>query len=170
MDSIDRTLLQLLEADSRTPVKTLAAHVGLARSSVQARVRKLEETGVIRAYPIRISDPEPAEIEAYLWIRTGSATCAAIAPVVSKFEEVLQCRSISGDRDMVLLVRARTLESLAELRKLTEERGLSIIVISSEMEELLDVADRILVMRTGRVVAEFDPDASEDEIMFASVH
>ena len=37
------------------------------------------------------------------------------------------------------------------LRKLTEERGLSIIVISSEMEELLDVADRILVMHEGRV-------------------
>ena len=37
------------------------------------------------------------------------------------------------------------------LRKLTEERGLSIIVISSEMEELLDVADRILVMHEGQV-------------------
>ena len=35
------------------------------------------------------------------------------------------------------------------LRRLTEERGLSIIVISSEMEELLDVADRILVMHEG---------------------
>lgn len=116
MDAIDRTLLKLLEADSRTPVKTLAAHVGLARSSVQARVRKLEEGGVIRAYTIRVSDPDPAAIEAYLWIRTGSATCAAIAPVVSTFEEVLQCRSISGDRDMVLLVRARTLKDLAELR------------------------------------------------------
>lgn len=37
------------------------------------------------------------------------------------------------------------------LRRLTEERGLSIIVISSEMEELLDVADRILVMHEGNV-------------------
>jgi len=37
------------------------------------------------------------------------------------------------------------------LRRLTEERGLSIIVISSEMEELLDVADRILVMHEGSV-------------------
>ena len=37
------------------------------------------------------------------------------------------------------------------LRRLTEERGLSIIVISSEMEELLDVADRIIVMHEGRL-------------------
>jgi Lrp/AsnC family transcriptional regulator for asnA, asnC and gidA len=116
MDSIDRTLLQLLEADSRTPLKALAASVGLARSSVQARIRKLEEAGIIRAYTIRIDDPEPAHIEAYLWIRTGSATCATIAPVIAKIRDVLQCRSISGDRDMVLLVRCRTLEDLAILR------------------------------------------------------
>lgn len=116
MDSIDRTLLQLLEADSRTPLKALAASVGLARSSVQARIRKLEEAGIIRAYTIRIDDPEPARIEAYLWIRTGSATCATIAPAIAKIRDVLQCRSISGDRDMVLLVRCRTMEDLAILR------------------------------------------------------
>ncbi|GGG84934.1 ribose import ATP-binding protein RbsA [Salipiger pallidus] len=47
-------------------------------------------------------------------------------------------------------------EIQAVLRKLTEERGLSIIVISSEMEELLDVADRILVMHEGRVKGVVD--------------
>ncbi|VDC33629.1 sugar ABC transporter ATP-binding protein [Pseudogemmobacter humi] len=41
-------------------------------------------------------------------------------------------------------------EIQAVLRRLTEERGLSIILISSEMEEVLDVADRILVMHEGR--------------------
>ncbi|MFJ1293455.1 sugar ABC transporter ATP-binding protein [Paracoccus yeei] len=41
-------------------------------------------------------------------------------------------------------------EIQAVLRRLTEEQGLSIIMISSEMEEVLDVADRILVMHEGR--------------------
>ncbi|MDZ7907737.1 MAG: sugar ABC transporter ATP-binding protein [Gemmobacter sp.] len=41
-------------------------------------------------------------------------------------------------------------EIQAVLRRLTEEKGLSIILISSEMEEVLDVADRILVMHEGR--------------------
>ncbi|MFO1141428.1 MAG: sugar ABC transporter ATP-binding protein [Amaricoccus sp.] len=40
-------------------------------------------------------------------------------------------------------------EIQAELRRLTEDRGLSIVLISSEMEEVLDVADRILVMHMG---------------------
>lgn len=42
------------------------------------------------------------------------------------------------------------------LRRLTEERGLSIIVISSEMEELLDVADRIMVMHEGNLKGTVD--------------
>lgn len=41
-------------------------------------------------------------------------------------------------------------EIQAVLRRLTEEHGLSILMISSEMEEVLDVADRILVMHEGR--------------------
>lgn len=116
MDSIDQALLRLLEADSRTPLKTLAAEVGLARSSVQARLRKLEEAGIIRGYTVRLGASDAEQVEAYLWITTGSANCAAIAPVLSRLEGVVRCRSISGDRDMVLLVRAGSLQAVAELR------------------------------------------------------
>lgn len=52
------------------------------------------------------------------------------------------------------------------LRRLTEERGLSIIVISSEMEELLDVADRILVMHEGQVKGVVDrQDATQEGLL-----
>ncbi|MEQ8922496.1 MAG: sugar ABC transporter ATP-binding protein [Marinovum algicola] len=52
------------------------------------------------------------------------------------------------------------------LRRLTEENGLSIIVISSEMEELLDVADRILVMHEGRVKGIVDRcDATQEGLL-----
>jgi ribose transport system ATP-binding protein len=42
-------------------------------------------------------------------------------------------------------------EIQALLRRLTEERGLSIVLISSELEEVLDISDRILVMHEGRM-------------------
>ena len=52
------------------------------------------------------------------------------------------------------------------LRRLTEERGLSIIVISSEMEELLDVADRIIVMHEGRLKGIVDrSDATQQGLL-----
>ena len=58
----------------------------------------------------------------------------------------------------------------AEIRRLADE-GKAVIVISSYLPEILAVADRILVARTGRIVAEFDAaDATQDKILYAAVH
>lgn len=45
---------------------------------------------------------------------------------------------------------------LGALRQTAAEDGLAVVIVSSELEELLAVADRILVMRDGRIVAEHD--------------
>ncbi|HVH33387.1 MAG TPA: AsnC family transcriptional regulator, partial [Tahibacter sp.] len=50
IDAKDRQLLELLYRNARLPLKTIAARVGLARSSVRERVAKLESSGVIRGY------------------------------------------------------------------------------------------------------------------------
>ena len=56
------------------------------------------------------------------------------------------------------------------INKLADE-GLAIVVISSYLPEILNLSDRILVCRSGRVVEEFSPDeATEEKIMFAAVH
>ena len=51
------------------------------------------------------------------------------------------------------------------------DAGVAVVVISSYLPEILALADRILVARGGRVVAEFSSDeATEEKIMFAAVH
>jgi ABC-type sugar transport system ATPase subunit len=58
----------------------------------------------------------------------------------------------------------------AEIRRLADE-GKAVVVISSYLPEILAVSDRILVARTGRIVAEFDAaDATQDKILYAAVH
>jgi ABC-type sugar transport system ATPase subunit len=58
----------------------------------------------------------------------------------------------------------------AEIRRLADE-GKAIVVISSYLPEILAVSDRILVARTGRIVAEFDAaDATQDKILYAAIH
>jgi ABC-type sugar transport system ATPase subunit len=58
----------------------------------------------------------------------------------------------------------------AEIRRLADE-GKAIVVISSYMPEILAVSDRILVARTGRIVAEFDAtEATQDKILYAAIH
>jgi simple sugar transport system ATP-binding protein len=49
--------------------------------------------------------------------------------------------------------------------------GLAVIMISSYLPEIMNLSDRILVYRQGRVVEEFTPgETTEDEIMYAAVH
>ncbi|HJW84057.1 MAG TPA: D-xylose ABC transporter ATP-binding protein, partial [Anaerolineae bacterium] len=48
-------------------------------------------------------------------------------------------------------------------------QGMAILMVSSELPEVLGVSDRILVMREGRIVAEFSrAEASQDAIMRAA--
>jgi ribose transport system ATP-binding protein len=54
------------------------------------------------------------------------------------------------------------------LRQMADD-GVGILMISSELPEILGVSDRVLVMREGRLVAEFDPEKnSQDDIMHAA--
>jgi ABC-type sugar transport system ATPase subunit len=58
----------------------------------------------------------------------------------------------------------------ADIRRLADE-GKAVVVISSYLPEILAVSDRILVARTGRIVAEFDAtEATQDKILNAAVH
>ena len=64
--------------------------------------------------------------------------------------------------------------AIAELHHVINEladSGLAVVVISSYLPEVLNLADRILVSRQGRVVEEFSmEDATEEKIMYAAVH
>ncbi|MDQ0395717.1 sugar ABC transporter ATP-binding protein [Labrys monachus] len=51
------------------------------------------------------------------------------------------------------------------------DRGLAVVVISSYLPEIMNLSDRILVCRQGRIVEEFSPrEATEEKIMYAAVH
>ena len=55
------------------------------------------------------------------------------------------------------------------IKKLADS-GMAVVVISSYLPEIQHLSDRILVTRAGRVVAEFEPGSSDEDIMFAAVH
>ena len=64
--------------------------------------------------------------------------------------------------------------AIAEIHQLINrlaDDGLAVIVISSYLPEIMNLSDRILVCRQGRMVEEFTPDdATEERIMYAAVH
>ncbi len=64
--------------------------------------------------------------------------------------------------------------AIAEIHQIINEladRGLAVVVISSYLPEIMNLSDRILVCRQGRIVEEFSPgDSTEEKIMYAAVH
>jgi simple sugar transport system ATP-binding protein len=64
--------------------------------------------------------------------------------------------------------------AIAEIHQLINrlaDAGLAVIVVSSYLPEIMNLSDRILVCRQGRIVEEFAPDeATEEKIMYAAVH
>jgi simple sugar transport system ATP-binding protein len=64
--------------------------------------------------------------------------------------------------------------SIPEIHKIIRNLaadGVTVLVISSYLPEVLTLADRVLVARQGRIVEEFSADeATEEKIMYAAVH
>ncbi|EXL01299.1 Lrp/AsnC family transcriptional regulator [Aquamicrobium defluvii] len=112
-DDFDRKILRELQADGRLPNIELAERIGLSPSPCLRRVRRLEETGVIRGYTALV---DPA---AWGWTMTAIATIRLVQQneddivmfeqAVRGWDEVLECHLVTGSRDYMLKVAARDL-------------------------------------------------------------
>jgi Lrp/AsnC family leucine-responsive transcriptional regulator len=116
LDETDRRLLAELQADGRLTHVALAARVGLSRSTVQERIARLERTGVIRGYTVRLGDSQPApHLRAYLLVRGGASHERAVK-LLEGFPEVQVADSVSGEVDLILQLQAERIEDLTRIR------------------------------------------------------
>lgn len=110
LDRIDRKILAALVADGRMPVAELARQVGLSKTPVAARVRALEQAGVITGYRAQLS---PAKLGldhvAFVQLRLSDTREAALTKfndAVRAVPEVEECHMIAGGFDYLLKVRS----------------------------------------------------------------
>lgn len=109
LDRFDLRILDVLAVDGRISVTALAAKVGLSKSPVQARLKRLEDAGVIRGYralfdPIRLGRSHVAFVEVKLH-DTREAALSAFNAAILRVGEVEQCHMIAGAFDYLLKVR-----------------------------------------------------------------
>lgn len=116
LDDMDRRLLVELGADARLTQVALAARVGLSRSSVQARIKRLEREGVIQGYTLRLGQERPSGVRAYLLIKGSSASHDRAVQILESFPEVRVADSVSGDIDLVLQIEGERLEDINRIR------------------------------------------------------
>jgi len=119
MGSLDRVDLELLSAladDHRATVVALAERLGLSRNTVQARMAKLERSGVLLSFERAMS---PAAlglpIEAMISISVRQAELPRITTELSALPEVLEVQGLSGQVDLLARVAARDTRHLFEV-------------------------------------------------------
>lgn len=113
MDETDRRLLARLGENARTPVATLARDLNLARSTVQARLERMERTGVIAGYALRLGDALRAgQIRATVLIALEPRATGAVIKRLERMPEVTAAHTASGRADLVLTLAASTTAAL----------------------------------------------------------
>jgi len=117
LDDIDRRLIALLQDNARLSTVQLARTVGLSRSAVQERIARLEGSGVIAQYTVRLgSGGEP--LRAWLLLRYADGfSCDDVMPQLEALPQVQACHSVAGETDMLVLVRAETPSMLSDVRE-----------------------------------------------------
>jgi DNA-binding Lrp family transcriptional regulator len=115
IDEKDRQILDLLRADARLPLKTLAARVGLARSTLRDRLSRLEADGIIRGYRAEIAEGGPA-VSVYLFVRLKTTPAPSFIALLRRIAEVRSCTSLTGDIDLLVELSAASTDRINALR------------------------------------------------------
>jgi len=111
LDRIDRNIIAALSADGRLSMAALGAKVGLSKTPVQARVRRLEEAGYIRGYQAIVDREKMGKGHvAFVQVKlsdTRSDALDAFNRAVRLVPEIEQCHMIAANFDYLLKVRTR---------------------------------------------------------------
>lgn len=124
-DDVDRALVLALRTDGRRTLKALAELTGLSVSAVQARVRRLESSGVIRGYsatvdPVALGLP----LAALISITPLDPAQPDDAPDrLADMPEIEACHSVAGDDAYVLFVRVASPTALEGLIREVRRRA-----------------------------------------------
>lgn len=120
-DKLDRELIALLQANARESSATLARKLGVARTTVVARLARLQTDAVIVGYTVRLgSEVMERGVQAFVGITVQPRAGRDVVQRLSRLPELRQLASVSGEFDYMALLRA---DSTARLDALLDEIG-----------------------------------------------
>ncbi len=113
-----KEILEILESNPRIALKEIATMTGTTEAAVASKIKELEKKGIIRKYKTVIDWEKAGEEYVYAIIELKVALRSrtgydAIAERIAKFPEVRSVRLISGDHDLSLTVRGKSMKEVA---------------------------------------------------------
>jgi len=119
MEEKDELILTKLRFDSNKPISELASELQLPRTTVQERIKKLVQSGIIKRFTLqldysKIGKPVTAFILVSFLAGTGVSQKEA-AQKIAEIEDVYEVHVISGDWDIIAKARGESIQSIGEL-------------------------------------------------------
>lgn len=112
IDETDRALITLLSENARLPVADLARRLGVARTTVQARIDRLVEKGAIAGFTVRKGSGLRAPLRATVLISVEPRATPAVLARLKSLTEVETVHTTSGRFDMIAILSADDTETL----------------------------------------------------------
>lgn len=122
LDEIDVRLLGLLRDDARQPIAQLAKELGISRGQLYSRLARLEESGVVAGYTVRLGDAfARSRLRAHVMIKTAPRSRRELEALLSEIAQVSAVHAISGEFDYIAMLEA---VDAVELNRLIDEIGM----------------------------------------------
>ncbi len=139
LDETDRALIALLAQNARAPVAVLARKLGVARTTVQARIDRLEAQGAIAGYTLRPGAALRPALRATALVAIEPRAGPAVLARLKSLPEVEAVHTVSGRVDLVVQLAAGTTEALDDtLDRIGETKGVrsseSLIHLSTKLD------------------------------------
>ena len=144
LDSIDRKILEFLQLDSNITNAQLAKEVGLSPAPTLERVKKLEQSGLIKSYHAELdTDKLGLGVGIFILVSLSSHKMNQIKMFVEKINlirEVIECHHITGSGDFLLKVLTTDIASyqtliLDKLSQIEEIGNMKSMVILSSFKD-----------------------------------
>jgi DNA-binding Lrp family transcriptional regulator len=113
LDRIDQELLLLLSDNARRPAADLARRLKISRATVQSRIVRLVDLGVIRRFTVELGTEESERlIEAFVLVRLTAKDSAPTITAIRRIEAVTSIYTLNGRFDLIADIRVRTMSEL----------------------------------------------------------
>jgi len=143
LDSIDLQILNTLQEHCRTSLARLGEQVGLSAPSVQERVKKLEDSGIITGYHATVDAKRLGkDITAFIGVSVNHPRMLhEFERTVQDFGDVLECHHVTGQHSLLLKVKTDNTSSLERLISTIRsiagvERTETMVVLSTHTERV----------------------------------
>ena len=112
-DETDQALLALLRANARASTADLARRLQLSRSTVKDRISRLECSGVIRGYSVKLADPfDRDQITAHVMIDVDPKQSVQIVRQLGKINAIKALHAVNGIHDLLAIATTPSTQAL----------------------------------------------------------